>query len=71
MQGKAVPNGPKLEIKTDTKGTPVLEATEGLHGAERTKSCNLSPLTPKCASYLLDFSSPSGCRREDAACHCA
>ncbi|EIE21218.1 hypothetical protein COCSUDRAFT_57128 [Coccomyxa subellipsoidea C-169] len=45
--GKAVLNGPKLEIKTDSEGTPVLEATEGLHGDERTKSCNLSPLTPK------------------------
>ncbi|CAL8466148.1 g5684 [Coccomyxa elongata] len=43
-----VPNGPKLEIKTDTKAAAAtLNGPNGVPVTERSLSCNLSPLTPK------------------------
>jgi hypothetical protein len=43
---KATQSGPKLEIKVDAEGTAALVTVPD---EEHSKSCNLSPLTPKCA----------------------
>lgn len=69
---ESVPNGPKLEIKTDTKaGVSTLNGTNGVPVTERSLSCNLSPLTPKYVTYTALWSSvPTHLksRLDDAQC---